>query len=120
MRSGFLAALGLSVVGATAAGGDWPQFRGPNGTGTSGETQLPAEWSADKNVAWKVKVPGYGWSCPVVWGDKVFVTTAVSDKQRKPAGGFGPGGPGGFPGGGGGRPGGGPPPGGFPGGFGRQ
>src|SRR5262249_12409842 len=42
--------------------------------------------------------PGYGWSCPIVWGDKVFVTTAVSDKQKKPSGGFG----GGFGGGGGG------------------
>jgi outer membrane protein assembly factor BamB len=58
-------------------------------------------------VAWKAQFEGYGWSCPVVWGDKVFITTAVSEKQQKPAPGFGPGGPGGF-GPGGFGPGGGP------------
>jgi outer membrane protein assembly factor BamB len=91
----------LFSIPVTAHGDEWPQFRGPNGTGFSSETKLPAEWAADKNVAWKVKVPGYGWSSPVVWGDKVFVTTAVSDKQTKPrafgGGGRGTGGrPGGF------------------------
>src|SRR5438105_3683611 len=128
MRTAFVFGVGLlAAVSAAGAGrgDDWPQFRGPGGSAVAVGNQLPVEWGADKNVAWKVKPPGYGWSCPVVWGDKVFVTTAVSVKQRKPAGGFGPGGPGGFPGGsgGGGRPGGGPPPGGFPGGpggFGRQ
>jgi outer membrane protein assembly factor BamB len=93
---------------------EWAQFRGPGGSATSAEKQLPSEWGADKNVAWKAKLPGYGWSCPVVWGDKVFVTTAVSDKQRKPSGGMGGGGPGGGgfgrPGGGGGGFGGGRPP----------
>ncbi|MBV9125340.1 MAG: PQQ-binding-like beta-propeller repeat protein [Planctomycetes bacterium] len=63
---------------------EWPQFRGPAGTGVSKEARLPVEWSTDKNVAWKVKIPGYGWSSPVVWGDKVFVTTAVSERQRAP------------------------------------
>jgi outer membrane protein assembly factor BamB len=103
--------LGLA---ATAAAADWPGFRGPNGSAVSEETKLPAEWGPDRNVAWKLSLPGYGWSCPVVCGDKVFVTTAVSDKQRKPSGGFG-GGPGGGFGGPKGGPGGGPK-----GGFGRQ
>jgi outer membrane protein assembly factor BamB len=91
---------------------NWPGFRGPNGSAVSDEPALPSEWGKDKNVAWKVAIPGYGWSSPVVWGDKVFVTTAISDKQKKPTGGFGP------PGGGFGPPGGG----GFgpKGGFGRQ
>jgi outer membrane protein assembly factor BamB len=66
--------------------GDWPQFRGPGGSSISTDKNLPLEWSADKNVAWKVKVPGYGWSSPIVWGDKVFVTSAVADKQNKPTG----------------------------------
>jgi outer membrane protein assembly factor BamB len=70
---------------ATARADNWPKFRGPNGSSTSAEMNLPDEWSADKNVAWKVKIPGYGWSSPIVWGDKVFVTTAVADKQEKPA-----------------------------------
>jgi outer membrane protein assembly factor BamB len=69
-----------------AVGGNWAQFRGPNAAATSAEKTLPVEWGADKNLAWKVKVPGYGWSSPIVWGDKVFVTTAVADKQKEPTG----------------------------------
>jgi outer membrane protein assembly factor BamB len=96
-----MACLIVAGLAAGARAADWPQFRGPNGSATSTEKQLPTEWSKEKNVAWKAQLPGYGWSCPIVWGDKVFVTTAVSDKQKKPSGGFGPGG-GGFGGGGGG------------------
>src|SRR5262249_49504234 len=83
-------------------GDEWPQFRGPGGTGLTGEKQLPQEWGADKNVQWKSKVAGRGWSSPVVWGDKVFVTAAGSDLEAKsqPGGGGGPGGRGrGGPGG---------------------
>jgi outer membrane protein assembly factor BamB len=65
-------------------GDNWPQFRGPSGSAMSAEKDLPVAWSASKNVAWKVKIPGYGWSSPIVWGDKVFVTTAVRDQQQKP------------------------------------
>ncbi len=81
-----LAALGLAILllAATAAGGDWPQFRGPGGTGLTAESGLPAEWAADKNIAWKVAVRGAGWSGPVVSGDRVFLTTAVSDRQKRP------------------------------------
>ena len=76
----------LTLAGAPALlAGDWPGFRGPDGAGVSDEAKLPAEWARDKNVAWKAKVPGYGWSSPVVWGDKVFVTTAVADGQKPPA-----------------------------------
>ena len=88
----FSLVLGLS--GAWA--GDWPQFRGPGGAGTSAEQQLPKEWDAAKNIAWKASVPGYAWSSPIVAGNKVFVTTAVSDKQTKPAAGRRGGGGGGF------------------------
>lgn len=86
--------VGLDAVRA----GDWPQFRGPAGSGLAGSEPTPIEWAADKNIAWKVKIPGYGWSSPIVLGDKLIVTTAVTDNQQKP---------GGYPGGG--RPGGGPP-----------
>ncbi len=84
-----VACLTLACLAPPALAGDWTQFRGPNGTAVSPEKELPAEWGGDKNVAWKVKLDGYGWSCPIVVGDKVFVTTAVSDKQKKPTGGFG-------------------------------
>src|SRR5207245_4462474 len=90
---------------------DWPQFRGPGAAGLSDEKQLPLEWSADKNVQWKVKIPGRGWSSPIVWGEKVFVTAAFSEQDAKPRPGGGqsggrPGGgrAGGFGGRGGGKP----------------
>lgn len=80
----FLAfAVGLGLSSSLTAK-DWPQFRGPSASGTTTGTELPTEWSADKNVAWKVKLPGSGRSQPVVVGDKLFVTAAVSDKLIKP------------------------------------
>ena len=99
-----LAALAVIAAAADVPAGDWLQFRGPNGTGVSTEKNLPGEWSATTNVAWKAAVPGVAWSCPLVIGDKVIVTTAVADGQPKPGagGGFGGGGGGGRPGGGGG------------------
>ena len=68
---------------------DWPQFRGSGGAAIGKEAGLPTEWSAQKNIAWKAKIPGYGWSAPIVAGDRVFVTTAVAPNQRKPPGGAG-------------------------------
>jgi len=56
---------------------NWPQFRGPAGQGVSDEMNLPLQWSATENVAWKTELPGESWSSPVVWGERVFVTTAT-------------------------------------------
>ncbi len=85
--------VGLCLVGLPAVAADWPQFRGPDGKGLADERRAPAEWGRDKNVLWKVKIPGVAWSSPIVAGDKVFVTSAVTDNQRKPqGGGFGGGG----------------------------
>ena len=66
----------LLVVSLTSSlwAGDWPQFRGPGQTATSEEKGLPETWAFDKNVAWKVELPGPGGSSPVVAGDQVFVT----------------------------------------------
>ncbi len=102
---------------AAASAGDWTQFRGPDGNSLPTVSSLPSEWGVDKNVQWKVEVPGVAWSSPIVIGDKIIVTTAISEKQQKPkpfsfGGGGGP--PGGRPGGA--PPGGGGPPGGRPGG----
>jgi outer membrane protein assembly factor BamB len=105
MNRHLLALVGTATLLPNLSAADWTQFRGNDGTGVSTETKLPAEWSATKNVAWKVSLPGVAWSCPIVVGDKVFVTTAITDNQAKPGGGFGGGGgPGGGrgPGGGGG------------------
>jgi outer membrane protein assembly factor BamB len=76
-----LAAVALSsvllpaVLGAEPA--TWAQWRGPGGQGVSNETGLPTEWSAAQNVIWKAEVPGRGHSSPIVWGDRLFLTTAI-------------------------------------------
>ena len=70
-------ALTLSVLStAGLAAENWPQWRGPGGQGISTEKQLPTEWAADKNVSWKVELP-HGYSSPIVWGDRIFLTTAL-------------------------------------------
>ncbi len=58
---------------------DWPQFRGPTGQGVSEERGLPLTWSENKNVRWKVAIPGRGWSSPVVQGDRIWLTTATEE-----------------------------------------
>src|SRR5262245_26556258 len=72
--------LGLAVVGRAD---EWPQFRG-NGSGIVEGSPLPTEWGPGKNVRWKTQILGVAWSSPVVSGDKVFVTTAITDNQYKP------------------------------------
>jgi len=59
----------------------WPQFRGPESRGVASGSNLPDRWSATENVAWKTDVPGRGWSSPVVWGERVFLTTAVNSGE---------------------------------------
>jgi outer membrane protein assembly factor BamB len=56
---------------------NWPRFRGPTGQGISTEQNLPLHWSTTSNIVWKTAIPGDGWSSPVVWGDRVFVTSAT-------------------------------------------
>jgi outer membrane protein assembly factor BamB len=108
MRTKWIIVLGfcLTTCLRAALADEWSQFRGPNGSGVVSATSIPTEWSTDKNVQWKTKIPGVAWSSPIVWGDKVFVTTAITENQRKPQAGGGFGGFGGGPGGGGGGPGG--------------
>jgi len=57
--------------------GHWPQWRGPLGTGVSPDGDPPTEWSEDKNVQWKVELPGRGHATPIIWGNRIFLTTAV-------------------------------------------
>lgn len=74
-----LAALPAACVG----GQDWPRWRGPQGNAVSSETPLPLEWSATRNVAWRVAVPGEGASSPIVSGDSVFLTSSLEDGTRR-------------------------------------
>jgi outer membrane protein assembly factor BamB len=72
-------ALLITVISVTTSGFgvDWPEFRGPTGQGVASVRDLPVTWSESENVAWKVEVPGLGWSSPAVVSGRVFVTTAV-------------------------------------------
>src|SRR4030095_1525344 len=56
---------------------NWSQWRGPEGNGISPETNLPAEWSDTKNIKWKVPVAGRGHASPVVWDNRIFLTTDI-------------------------------------------
>jgi hypothetical protein len=62
---------------------DWSQFRGPGARGVSEDAAFPDRWSATENVAWKTDLPGRGWSSPVVWGGRVFLTTVVNQGESE-------------------------------------
>ena len=69
----------LLLAGSSALAEDnWPRFRGPHGTGVAETGAPPDSWSTTENVRWITEIPGRGWSSPIVWGDRVFVTSAVS------------------------------------------
>ena len=72
-----ISVLAGSVVSGLAA--DWPCWRGPDGLGVSAEKNLPVQWSKDKNIAWKLALPGKGASSPIIVGDRVYVTAQTSD-----------------------------------------
>lgn len=63
-------------------GDNWTRFLGPLGNSISEETHLPVTWENDLNIIWKREVPGKGWSSPIVWGDKAFITTASRTKDN--------------------------------------
>jgi len=61
----------------------WTRFRGEDGNSVAKDNaNLPTRWNTTENVRWAIDLPGWGWSCPIVWGDKVFLTTVVSDEQN--------------------------------------
>lgn len=71
--------LAALVWSSVATADDWPQWRGPKNNGLSAEKNLPTEWSAEKGVVWKVKMPGIGAGTPAVFGDNIFVTSVDGD-----------------------------------------
>jgi outer membrane protein assembly factor BamB len=80
----FAAAL-LLAVPVFCAVDNWPQFRGPGSTGVvADDPKLPEKWSTTENVAWKTDIPGVGWSSPVTWGDRIFVTSVISSASKEP------------------------------------
>ena len=78
-----LAVVGLFLlISPMASAQNWSSWRGPNGDGTSLEKNLPVAWSA-QNIAWKSPVAGEGFSSPVIWADRIFLTTALLDTQDR-------------------------------------
>jgi outer membrane protein assembly factor BamB len=77
VKSVIIALLACAVVIGRAE--NWPSFRGPTRQGISTEKGLPLWWSAESNLVWKTPVPGTGWSSPIIWEDRIFVTTATDN-----------------------------------------
>jgi len=73
-------ALGAMAAASLCMAADWPQFRGPSATGVGSGSRPPIHWDAAKgtNIVWKADIPGLAVSSPIVWGDRVYVTTAIS------------------------------------------
>jgi outer membrane protein assembly factor BamB len=67
----------VSQIALSAKTANWPQWRGPSGAGISSEKNLPAVWNPKQNIKWKTAIAGRGHSSPIVWGNRVFLTTAI-------------------------------------------
>jgi outer membrane protein assembly factor BamB len=81
----FAVLLTLLVSAAIRVDAQWPQFRGPDGNGTTGSTKLPLTWGEESNVRWKTEIHGKGWSSPVVVDGQVWVSTATPDGREMSA-----------------------------------
>lgn len=79
----WLAGCVMALACGVARAQDWPQWRGPAGTGVASDAKLPGKWSRDQNVAWKAPLPGPGNSSPVAWGDRVFITQSTQKDHRR-------------------------------------
>lgn len=76
-------ALCLLLTASAAAAGEWPGWRGPRGDGSADDASAPVHWSTTDNVRWKASIPGKGHSSPIVWKDRVLLTTCVEKDQRR-------------------------------------
>ncbi len=77
--------LSQNIYSQEAVRGQWPSFRGTQATGILDDAQIPLHWNVEKNenVKWKTSIPGLGHSCPIVWDDYLFVTTAISGNESE-------------------------------------
>ena len=83
---GVLSALSISLPAIAADDGlgaeyNWARWRGPFDTGVAPHANPPTEWSEEQNIRWKIALPGKGHSTPIIWSDRVFVTTAIAYGQ---------------------------------------
>jgi len=77
MHRMLLACLTVTLVGNAALAENWPQWRGPTGNGLSNETGIVTEWGPDRNIAWRLPLPGPAGATPIVWEDRLFVSTSI-------------------------------------------
>jgi outer membrane protein assembly factor BamB len=89
MKSGILIITTLFIITHTSFSfssekysDNWPQWRGPEATGVSADGTPPVEWSETKNIKWKIQVPGKGLSTPVIWGNQIFITSAIELNKK--------------------------------------
>ena len=73
----------LFLLSGSVTAENWPGWRGPNGDGISAEKNLPTRWSKTENIAWRTPIAGEGHSSPIVWGDRVFLTTSLTEKNQR-------------------------------------
>jgi outer membrane protein assembly factor BamB len=88
VRGAFAVLLALAVwvpvsIGGPPASEEWPGWRGPRRDGTSQESGFPLQWSPSEGILWKVPIPGKGHSSPIVWGDRIFLTTCVEEAGER-------------------------------------
>src|SRR5688572_19174887 len=83
MRYAIVTLMAVVFCSSMPRAAEWPQFRGPGGKGVADDSSLPQRWTSTENVAWVAEVPGRGWSSPIVWRDRVFVTSAVNSGEFK-------------------------------------
>lgn len=79
-----LAGVVALTLGLTLQAENWPQWRGPSGSGVSSETGLPVKWGREENIAWKAPLDGLGVSSPIVWDDRVIVTYQIGASALRP------------------------------------
>ncbi|MGH9844146.1 MAG: PQQ-binding-like beta-propeller repeat protein [Blastocatellia bacterium] len=72
------------LLNGAVADNNWPQFRGPQSIGVAEDPALPDKWSTTENVAWKTDIPGMGWSSPIVWGNRIFLTSVIKSGETEP------------------------------------
>jgi outer membrane protein assembly factor BamB len=85
-RTSVFAAAALALVAAVSAfAGNWPQYRGPYARGLDDSTLLPTRWNipTGENIRWQTPIPGLAHSSPIVWGDRVYLTTALSPRKSE-------------------------------------
>jgi hypothetical protein len=73
----------LLVFNLSAAADNWPCWRGPRLDGTSVGKNVPVHWGVGSNVVWTAELPGAGRASPIVWGNRIFIATAIPDTQER-------------------------------------